>query len=63
MPITYNSSNHAFSSVASVFSSVEEIVTTETVEEFVTVEAFELSGEEFAVSRSMHLRHGGMNSS
>ena len=61
MPVTYNSFNPAFSSVASVFSSVEEIVTREIVEEFAAIEAFELSGEEFAVSRSMHLRHGGMN--
>ena len=32
------------------------------VEEFVAIEAFDDSGEELAVSRSMHLRHGGVDS-
>ena len=44
-------------------SSDEELVIAEADEEFVTVEAFEHSGEEFADSRSMHFKHGGTNSS
>ena len=44
-------------------SSDEELVIAETGEEFVAIEAFELSGEELADSRSMHFKHGGMNSS
>ena len=44
-------------------SSDEELVTAETDEEFVALEAFEHSGEELAVSRSMRFRHGGTNSS
>ena len=59
MPVTYNSFNPAFSSVTFVFSSSEEIDTVGAVEEFV---AFYDSGEELEVSRSMHLRHGGINS-
>ena len=42
-------------------SSDEELVIAETYEEFVALEAFEHSGEELVVSRSMHLRHGGTN--
>jgi hypothetical protein len=63
MPVTYNSFNPAFSSVILVVSSDEEFVTIEIVEEFAAIEAFELSGEELAVSRSMHFKHGGINSS
>ena len=63
MPVTYNSFNPALSSVILVVSLDEEFVTTETVEEFAAIEAFELSGEELADSRSMHFKHGGMNSS
>ena len=62
MSVTYNSFNPAFSSVTFVFSSSEEIDTTGVVEEFVAIEVFDDSGEELAVSRSMHLIHGGMNS-
>ena len=62
MPITYNSFDPAFSSVTHVVSLDEEFVTTEIVEEFAAIEAFELSGEELADSRSMHFKHGGMNS-
>ena len=63
MLVTYNSFNPALSSVILVVSSDEESVTTEIVEEFAAIEAFELSGEELADSRSMHFKHGGMNSS
>ena len=63
MHVTYNSFNPALSSVILVVSSDEEFVTTETVEEFKAIEAFEHSGEELANSRSMHFKHGGMNSS
>jgi hypothetical protein len=63
MPVTYNSFNPAFSSVILVVSSDEEFVTTGIVEEFAVIEAFEHSGEELAVSRSMHFIHGGTNSS
>ena len=41
----------------------EELVIAEAGEEFVTVEAFEHSGEELAHSCSMHFKHGGTNSS
>ena len=61
MPVTYNSFNPALS-VIHVVSSDEEFVTTKTVEEFAAIEAFELSREELADSRSMHFKHGGMNS-
>ena len=63
MPVKYNSFNPTFSLVILVVSSDEEFVTTEIVEEFAAIEAFELSGEELADSRSMHFKHGGMNSS
>ena len=63
MPVTYNSFNPALSSVILVVSLDEEIVTTETVEEFAVVDAFEHSGDELADSRSMHFKHGGTNSS
>ena len=62
MPVVYRS----FSSAASVIlamSSDEELVIAEAGEEFVTLEAFEHSGEELADSRSMHFKHGGTNSS
>ena len=62
MPGTYNSFSPTFSSVTFVFSSREEFDTTGALEEFVAIEAFDDFGEELAVSRSMHLRHGGMNS-
>ena len=62
MPVTYNSFSHAFSSLTFVVSSSEEFDTTGAVEEFVAIEAFDDSGEELAVSRSMHFKHGGMNS-
>ena len=51
------------SSVILALSSDEELVTIETYEEFVALEAFEHSGEELADSRSMHFKHGGTNSS
>ena len=63
MHVTYNSFNPALSFVILVVSSDEEFVTTETVEEFAAIEAFEHSGDELADSRSMHFRHGGINSS
>ena len=63
MLITYNSFNPALSLVILIVSSGEEFVTTETVEEFAAIEAFEHSGEELADSRTMHFKHGGMNSS
>ena len=62
MPFTYNSFNPAWLVILAA-SSDEEFVTIETVEEFAAIEAFELSGEELADSRSMHFKHGGMNSS
>ena len=62
MHVTYNSFNPALS-VILVVSSDEEFVTIETVEEFAAIEAFELPGEELEDSRSMHFKHGGMNSS
>ena len=60
MPVMYNSFSPA-SSVILALSLDEELVTSETYEEFVALEAFEHSGEELAVSRSMHFRHGGTN--
>ena len=62
MHVVYNSFSPA-SSVVLAMSSDEELVIAETGEEFVTFEAFEHSGEELAVSRSMHFKHGGTNSS
>ena len=62
MHVTYNSFDPALS-VILVVSSDEEFVTTEIVEEFAAIEAFELSGEELADSCSMHFKHGGINSS
>ena len=62
MPVTYNSFGPTLS-VILVASSDEEFVIAETIEEFATIEAFELSGEELADSHSMHFKHGGMNSS
>ena len=62
MPVIYNSFSPA-SSVILEISSDEELVIAESGEEFVAVEAFEHSGEELADSRSMHFKHGGMNSS
>ena len=44
-------------------SSDEELVIAEECEEFETLAAFEHSGEELADSRSMHFKHGGINSS
>ena len=61
MPVVYNSFSPA-SSVILAMSSDEELVIAETVEEFAAIEAFELSGEELADSRSMHFKHGGSNS-
>ena len=63
MHVTYNSFNPALSLVIQVVSSDEEFVTTETVEEFAAIEAFEHSSDELADSRSMRFRHGGINSS
>ena len=62
MPVVYNSFSPA-SSVILAMSSDEELVIVEAGEEFVTLEAFEHSGEELADSRSMHFKHGGINSS
>ena len=62
MPIVYKSFSPA-SLVLLAMSSDEELVIAETGEEFVTLEAFEHSGEELADSRSMHFKHGGTNSS
>lgn len=62
MHVVYNSFSPA-SLVVLAMSSDEELVIAEAGEEFVTVEAFEHSGEELADSRSMHFNHGGTNSS
>ena len=62
MPVTYNSFSPAWSVILAA-SSDEELVIAETIEEFSAIEAFELSGEELADSRSMHFKHGGKNSS
>ena len=62
MHVMYNSFSPA-SSVILAMSSDEELVIAEIDEEFLTVEAFEHSGEELADSRSMHFKHGGINSS
>ena len=62
MPVVYNSFSPA-SAVVLAMSSDEELVIAETGEEFVTFEAFEHSREELADSRSMHFKHGGLNSS
>ena len=62
MPVMYNSFSPALSVILAM-SLDEELVIAETVEEFVASQAFEHSGEELAVSRSMHFKHGGMNSS
>ena len=62
MPVMYNSFSSA-SSVILAMSSDEELVIAETNEEVVALEAFEHSGEELEVSRSMHFKYGGMNSS
>ena len=62
MPVIYNSFGPALSVILAI-SSDEELVIAETGEEFVAVEAFEHSGEELADSRSMHFKHGGMDSS
>ena len=62
MHVLYNSFSPA-SSVILALSSDQELVRAETNEEFVALEAFEHSGEELAVSRSMHFKHGGTNSS
>ena len=62
MHVTYNSFSPALLLILAT-SSYEELVIAETGEEFATTEAFELSGEELADSRSMHFKHGGMNSS
>ena len=62
MPVMYNSFSPA-SSVILAMSSDEKFVTTETVEEFAAMEAFEHSGEELEDPRSMHFRHGGINPS
>ena len=61
MPVMYNSFSPA-SSVTLAVSSDEELVIAEAGEEFVALEAFELSGEELADSCSMHFKHGGVNS-
>ena len=55
MPVMYNFFSHA-SSVILAMSSDEELVIAEAGEEFVTVEAFEHSGEELADSRSMQFK-------
>ena len=62
MSVTYNSFILALLLVILVVSSDEEFVITDTLEEFAAIEAFEHSGEELADSRSMHFRHGGINS-
>ena len=62
MPVVYSSFSPA-SSVILAMSSDEELDIAVEGEEFVTVEAFEHSGEELADSRSMHFKHGGTNSS
>ena len=53
MPVIYNSFSPALSVILAISSD----------EELAAIEAFELSGEELADSRSMHFKHGGMNSS
>ena len=62
MPVIYNSFSHALSVILAMTSD-EELVIAEAGEEFVTLEAFEHSGEELADSCSMHFKHGGTNSS
>ena len=62
MPVVCNSFSPA-SSVILAMSSDEELVIAEACEEFVTLEAFEHSGEELADSRSMHFKQGGTNAS
>ena len=62
MPVVYSSFSPA-SLVILALSSDEELVIAEAGEEFVIFEAFEHSGEELADSRSMHFKHGGINSS
>ena len=62
MPVVYNSFIPTLSVILAM-SSDEELVIAETDEEFAAIEAFELSGEELADSRSMHFKHGGINSS
>ena len=62
MPVIYSSFSPAWP-MRLVASSDEELVIAETVEEFAATEAFEHSGEELADSRSMHFKHGGINSS
>ena len=57
MPVMYNSFSPA-SSVILAMSSNEELVIVETSEEFVTVEAFEHSGEELADSLQCTLSMG-----
>ena len=61
MPVTYNSFSPALLVILAV-SSYEELVIVETVEEFAAIEAFEISGEELAYSRSMHFKCGGQKS-
>ena len=62
MPVVYNSFSPA-SSVILAMSSDEELVIADTGEEFVTLEAYDHLGEELENSRSMHFKHGGINSS
>ena len=62
MLVMYNSFSPA-SSVILAMSSYEELVIAGTVEELAAMEAVEHSGEELADSRSMHFKHGGINSS
>ena len=62
MPVIYNSFGPA-SLVILAMSPDEELVIAEVVEEFAAMEVFEHSGEELAVSHSMHFKHGGTNSS
>ena len=62
MPVMYNSFSPALSVILAM-SSDEELVIAEADEEFVTVEAFEHSGEELPDWRSMHFKHGGSNCS
>ena len=63
IPLSSNVFNLAFSSAIAVESSAEGSVPTSIVEDIATVAAVEHPATEVAVSRLMHLRHGGSNPS
>ena len=63
IPVSSKVFNLAFSSAIVVVSSAEGLVTTSVVEDIATVAAVEHSATDVALSRTMHFRHGGSNSS